>query len=514
MLFNTTKVNEKEFLEYLNTGYVDNDDFKNVRNVYMVLLILITIYMIVSLVFFYKLRDSYIVRQRNFGLTFAEGIFVSINLFNSILPQLIYVHCLTLVFTANVLNTAVILIFLSRSLRVILFYHLNYFKVSSFSNEKTNRTIFGTNSIEPNNYLIIISKKINKIIAAIIIIPTVLATFITLMIYLTNPQMRTECPVMEKQDALVSMKQNKAGKLYAVVAVFGAMYMVFSVIISFLILSVKDVNKYGVKFECLSVSIMIFLIQLINVILQKKASSRNGLFKYNDQLPLRGYLDIYEKTDGGKTFFSIILFYMFFVSITLPIIHYYRNKRIQDAYFQDPTSSPQYFYKVLQTPSLVNELREIAIREFSVENVLFWESYKVLQKMIIRYQAEYQKAKEIGNIESLNQYDFEKYYFQQMQMQSYSDSSLDGVTYDPTMPIPKELMKYFMSFYRMFIDPNGPSVVNISSDTAKKIFHEICLYPTVSIFDDAKEEVISNMYTSIYPILLMKNKIHTNPNLV
>jgi len=50
MLFNTTKVNEKEFLEYLNTGYVDNDDFKNVRNVYMVLLILITIYMIVSLV--------------------------------------------------------------------------------------------------------------------------------------------------------------------------------------------------------------------------------------------------------------------------------------------------------------------------------------------------------------------------------------------------------------------------------------------------------------------------------
>jgi len=69
--------------------------------------------------------------------------------------------------------------------------------------------------------------------------------------------------------------------------------------------------------------------------------------------------------------------------------------------------------------------------------------------MIIRYQAEYQKAKEIGNIESLNQYDFEKYYFQQMQMQSYSDSSLDGVTYDPTMPIPKELMKYFMSFYRM-----------------------------------------------------------------
>jgi len=30
---------------------------------------------------FYKLRNSYIIHQRNFGLTFTEGIFISIDLF-------------------------------------------------------------------------------------------------------------------------------------------------------------------------------------------------------------------------------------------------------------------------------------------------------------------------------------------------------------------------------------------------------------------------------------------------
>ncbi|ORY22605.1 hypothetical protein LY90DRAFT_515453 [Neocallimastix californiae] len=128
MLFNTTRVNSQEFIEYLNTGYINNDDFKTVRNVYSVIFFTSMAFMVVSLVLFYKLRDSYIIRQRNFTLTFIGGICTFIDLFTSILPQLVYIHCLSLVSTSNMLNTLVNLIFLSRSLRVILFYHLNYFK--------------------------------------------------------------------------------------------------------------------------------------------------------------------------------------------------------------------------------------------------------------------------------------------------------------------------------------------------------------------------------------------------
>jgi len=110
-------------------------------------------------------------------------------------------------------------------------------------------------------------------------------------------------------------------------------------------------------------------------------------------------------------------------------------------------SSIQYFYKVLNTPSLVNELRDIAIKEFCVENVLFWENYQILQTMAYRYQIELKKAQEQGDARILTQYDFEGYY--QKQVQSFSVSSMDDYSYDPNTPVPKEILPYYTSFYYM-----------------------------------------------------------------
>jgi len=101
---------------------------------------------------------------------------------------------------------------------------------------------------------------------------------------------------------------------------------------------------------------------------------------------------------------------------------------------------------VLNTPALVNELRNIAIKEFSVENVLFWDNYQILQKMIYRYQIEYEKAKEMNDERYISQYDFESYYQQQI-LGSHSSSSIESYTYDPNMAIPREIMPYFKSFY-------------------------------------------------------------------
>jgi len=56
-----------------------------------------------------------------------------------------------------------------------------------------------------------------------------------------------------------------------------------------------------------------------------------------------------------------------------------------------------------------------------------------------------------------------------------------------------------------FIDDEGNATVNISSQTARQIKSEMPL-PTVGIFDNAKEEVVEMMYTSIYPILLKNNE--------
>jgi len=168
----------------------------------------------------------------------------------------------------------------------------------------------------------------------------------------------------------------------------------------------------------------------------------------------------------------------------------------------------QYFYKVLNSPPLVEELKSIAIKEFSVENVLFWENYQVLQKMVYRYQIELKKAERYGDYRLISLYDFEGYY--QQQVQSFSVSSMDDYSYDPYHPVPREILPYYIIFYQTFINSLSPSAVNISGATIKRIYNELSTYPTVGIFDNAKNEIVEMMYSSIYPILLRNNRKHHN----
>jgi len=109
-------------------------------------------------------------------------------------------------------------------------------------------------------------------------------------------------------------------------------------------------------------------------------------------------------------------------------------------------SSLQFFYKVLNTPSLVNELRNIAVKEFSVENVLFWENYKVLQEKTKNYQMYYNN--EFPSLKPDNRYNFDYYYYQ-LQQKNYAPDFLNNEVYDPNMPIPRELFSYYISFYHM-----------------------------------------------------------------
>jgi len=79
---------------------------------------------------------------------------------------------------------------------------------------------------------------------------------------------------------------------------------------------------------------MTLAFNIINIILQKNATIKSTYFDINENIR-RGFLVIYEKTKGGKMFFSFNLMYMFFTSIILPVIHYYRNKLSKNIYFQD-----------------------------------------------------------------------------------------------------------------------------------------------------------------------------------
>jgi len=80
-----------------------------------------------------------------------------------------------------------------------------------------------------------------------------------------------------------------------------------------------------------------FIIHLVDIYLQKKCSMQSFYSQLNKshEFPLRGYIDIFEKTKGGKMLFTIVSVYMLFTSITLPVINYYHAKRIRNGYFDD-----------------------------------------------------------------------------------------------------------------------------------------------------------------------------------
>ncbi|ORX87565.1 hypothetical protein BCR32DRAFT_289221 [Anaeromyces robustus] len=499
--FNTTFVNENEFKEYKERGFISYDGFKIEKTFYKVFFAVFVVFFGVSLILYYIFRKSYIIRQRGFTLSFIGGIITFLNVFIGFFPQLMKVPCALSVYNSNVLNVLVILIFFCRSLRVVLYYRYNIFKVTSVKKRELVLNSKKEEHVkEPNNYLAKIMKKINYILVAVIIIPTLISLLTTIIIHLSIE--KGTCSFTEYEDAMINLKQNKGRSLFIVVQIFGGIYILISFIMTILLCFVKDVNTFGVKFECISTCILILIFNIINVILQVTASTN---YDFNSSKHRRMYLDLFEITKGGKMLFIIVSIYMLFTSITLPIIHYLNARRINKKFKDEELNSKTYFNKVLNNSSLVNELRNIAIKEFSVENILFWENYKILQNMNYRHYVESKKAEEIGDISLLNQYDFEGYYQQQVQSFTTPTSIMENYSYDSNIPVPKEIIPYYKRFFDTFIDPNGSAVVNISNEVIKQIYNEIPL-PSVGIFDAAKDEIVDIMYTTIYPVLLKKNE--------
>jgi len=90
---------------------------------------------------------------------------------------------------------------------------------------------------------------------------------------------------------------------------------------------------------------MVVIFNILNIFIQVTASDGsdvgNIIDKKDDKIEntkkeyIKGFLAFFEKTKGGKLLFTLVLIYMFFVSITLPVIHYYKAKLLNDSYIQD-----------------------------------------------------------------------------------------------------------------------------------------------------------------------------------
>jgi len=324
--FNFTVVSQDEFDTYLKDKFLHNDKFKAEFIIYIVLFILYNVIFIPSLILFYKLRDSYIIRQRGTILTLIGGIVTFIYGFIGFIPQLIEVPCPLNVYNVNVLNILVMQIFFSRSLRVVLNYRFNIYKVTSLRHTEQSEMYYGEK--EPNHYLPIIYKKVNKIIFLFIMIPFVIVLAIVIIIHVNNYD---TCRFNDFEDAMIGLKNNKDGEYFLIIQTFGKIYMVFGIVTAIALIFIKDTNNYGVKFECLSTAIMITVFGPLNGILQSQATKSGNQYEKHR----RFFLDLFEKTKGGKMFFNIIAIYILFTSIVLPLIHYRRSQSERNKYFQN-----------------------------------------------------------------------------------------------------------------------------------------------------------------------------------
>lgn len=79
---------------------------------------------------------------------------------------------------------------------------------------------------------------------------------------------------------------------------------------------------------------MIIISNILNIILQKGASE-GSVFKSRKDMHLRFYLYFFDKTKGGKMLFTFVTAYMFFASITLPIIQFFRARNKNKILLED-----------------------------------------------------------------------------------------------------------------------------------------------------------------------------------
>ncbi|ORX45453.1 hypothetical protein BCR36DRAFT_299703 [Piromyces finnis] len=239
-------MNNTQDIEFIESYNRKKDIMKKV---YLVIFIIYMVIGIFSLGMFYHLRNWYIIKQRNFNLTFTNGISAFFSGAMTLLVQFYEnVPCPVNLYTSDVVNPFYNAIFLSRSLRIVLLYHFNIFKVTALKKKsgrfKLKESYIGEK--EPNYYLPKIYNKVDKIIYGVILIPTLTAFIITLIIHILNfDKCKFEVFGMSPTEQLKT--DNSAHSLFTVAQYSGLIFAGAFLIVLFFLAKVKDSSKYGAK---------------------------------------------------------------------------------------------------------------------------------------------------------------------------------------------------------------------------------------------------------------------------
>jgi TRAP-type C4-dicarboxylate transport system permease small subunit len=483
-------------------------------------------YYFIPLIWIFHYKHWYIIKQRNFILTFIGGIANFISTFSNLVTQILNIPCAVSYYCATVATAIMQLCFVNRAVRLIFLYKLNIFKVTELSQKKFIQKSQRNTIVEPNIYYKSIYKMVNKRIAYITTIILMLLSLIISIVFHVMTEKQNDydfimcgmTPININKRISEGNHNNHYGfnrrdnkdiksvyellmgtpfSMFMLPIYFGIVFTIICIVIViiFTITNIKDDQKFGIKFDCFSNAIVSAIAEIIYI--SFFFLKNNEEFLQHDNIITK----LFKNTKEGILLFIIVGFYLHLTSVIIPLFKCIKAERLDKYYENEPTNTMQYFYKILNSPNLVEELKSIAIQEFVVENVLFWENYCILQKLVIRAK----HKQNIGEIDSSSSNHFGKFSLQDIYTQS-SGNSHDEDSYDPNYPLLPQLVPYFNAFYHTFIDIDGPAAVNISGSTVRRIYHDFYTYPTVGIFDEAKDEVVESMYLSIFPILLQQNR--------
>jgi len=474
--------------------------------IYLFLNIFCILYFLIPLIWICFYRNWYVIKQRNFTLTFIGGIATFINNFFNLITQVAKVPCAFSYYSATVFNFLMQLCFISRAIRLIFLYRLNVYKVTELSQDKFIQKSKNGQIVEPNIYYKSIYKMVDKKIVRTLIPALVLIYTVICVVFHLTTKNGTSCGLIpvdinEKLKGDGTSHYNNMRVMFELPQITGSIFSVINILIAlkFTFSDIRDDQRFGIKFDCFSNSVISIIARVIYTIMSYKFRKivENNSFSEN-----QGFLKFYAITKNGLIFFIFIGFYIHTTSIIIPLYKCIKAERMNKRYINEPTNTMEYFYKILNSPNLLEELKTIAIQEFSVENILFWENYCILRKYAIRIS----KKQNCNTSFSNYKYDeINNSYYCLQDTYSHSSSSQDDANYNPSFPLVSQLKPYYNSFYNTFIDINGPASVNITGNTMRRIYHGFYTYPTVGIFDEAKDEVVESMYFSLFPILLQQN---------
>jgi len=501
---------------------------------YIILNSFFLIYYLVPLFWILKYRNWYIFKQRNFLLTFIGLIANFISTMSNSLTPIMQMPCSFAYYSATIATSIMQLCYIFRAFRLILLYKLNIFKVTNLKQDKFIKKSKGNTLVEPNIYFKSMYKMVNKKIAyitiftieIIVVLVSVGAHIITRIKYGSvcglrfvniNGRINGETYGM---DYIKEKNIKSANEVPEDVSTFSMMHSMFiipdiltvifiivclCITIIFTFTKIKDNKRFGIKFDCFSTALISIFVGIIYFI-----------FKYNNEkylvapeevrskLGLKEMLTshkMYLRTKQGIILFVFVGLYIQLSSVIIPLIQCIYSEYMNKKYENEPLNEIEHFQKILRSPDMVEELKAVAVQEFCVENVLFWENYCLLHSLfeeIVKRENELGEGEDSANQLLLQNIINDSY--------TFSSSLQDSRSYTSDRPVSPQLLPYFNTFYYTFIDMDGPSPVNISSEVLSKINYEINTYPTAGIFDEAKDEVVELMFFTIFPIFLQDHR--------